>query len=151
LTSLGKTKMIRSATSHQNPATLFDAILDRSQTEIPEYYLPSAAFVLIAGPTILNALGYVSGSPAPAGWRWRAAGFRKQSRADDRALWVQRCGDLWIVERTPPTLVGQDEALVCAFGNPIWTRTSVSAMLLAQHCDPLPLAPIAGGWMPVTR
>jgi hypothetical protein len=143
--------MIGKVGLNKAPGTLFEAILDRSQTEIPDYYLPSAPHVLIAGPTILNALGYVSGSPAPAGWKLGATGFCKRSRAGDRMLWVQRCGDLWIVERTAPTLVGQDEALVCAFsGNPIWTRTSVSAMLLAQHCDPLPLAPIAGDWAPVT-
>jgi hypothetical protein len=143
--------MIGRAALHQAPATLFDPILDRSQTEMPEYYLPSATCVLIAGPTILNALGYVSGSPAPAGWKLGATGFCKRSRAGDWLLWVQRCGSFWIIERTPPILVGQDEALVCAFsGNPIWTRTMVSAMLLAEHCDPLPLTAVAARWALVT-
>jgi hypothetical protein len=131
--------------------TLFDAILDRSQTDIPDHYLPSATAVLIAGSTMLQAIGYSPGSPSPIGWTRGADGLYKRSRAGDRTLWVQRCGDLWIVERTAPTLVGADEALVCAFSdNPIWTRTMVSAMLLAEHCDPVPQAPIAGRWVSVT-
>jgi hypothetical protein len=66
--------MIGTAALHQALATLFDAILDRSQTEMPEYYLPSATCVLIAGPTILNALG----SPTPAGWKLGVTGFCKR-------------------------------------------------------------------------
>jgi hypothetical protein len=136
---------------NQTQATLFDAILDRSQTEIPDYYLPSATEVLIAGSIILWAVGYFPRGPSPAGWTRGADGLYRRSRAGDRTLWVQRRGDLWIVERTAPTLVGQDEALVCAFsGNPIWTRTMASAMLLAEHCDPLPLTAVAARWVPVT-
>ena len=131
--------------------TLFDAILGRSQTEIPAYYLPSATGVLIAGSTILQAIAYRSGGPSPTGWTRGADGLCRRSYSGDRTLWVQRCGDLWIVERTATTLVGQDEALVCAFsGNPIWTRTMVSAMLLAEHCDPLPLTALAARWALVT-
>jgi hypothetical protein len=131
--------------------TLFDAILDRSQTDIPDHYLPSATAVLIAGSIILRAIGYLPSGPSPAGWTRGADGLYRRSRAGDRTLWVQRCGDLWIVERTAPSTVEPDEALVCAFsGNPIWTRTMVSAMRLAEHCDPLPLTAVAARWTPVT-
>ncbi|WP_426440111.1 hypothetical protein [Bradyrhizobium genosp. P] len=142
--------MIATAKLKQVPAMLFDPILDRTQTEMPDYYLPSATHVSIAGPTILNALGYVSGGALPAGWKRGTSGFSKRSSTSDRMLWVQRCGRYWIIERSVANQPDQDQALVCAFsGNPIWSRTMASAMLVAEHCDPLPTSVLAACWIPI--
>jgi hypothetical protein len=135
---------------NQTRTALFEAILDREQTEIPDHYLPSAKAVLIAGPAIVGGLNSLPGNPADNGWKRRAAGYSKQSRVSDRTLWVQRCGSFWIIERTAANQLAQDEALVCAFSNnPIWARTMKVAMRLAEHCDPLPRAAVAARWAPV--
>jgi len=128
---------------------LFDEVLDRAQTEMPDWYLPSAEGVLIAGEDILGAAGHRPGSPDPAGWSHGASGFRKLARDGKTVLWVQRCGQFWIIERSLRLGRGdtRGETLVFAFGaRPIWTRTRAAAMRLAEFCDPIPPAPVAGYW-----
>ena len=129
---------------------LFECDIDRSQTEMPDYYLPTAPGVLIAGPDMLHAAGDVPGTPDPAGWTRGASGLMKPSRDGSRRLWVQPCGRFWIIERSALDVRAHDEALVFAFVLlPIWTRTCNSAMRLAEFCDPTPLTPVAGYWTPV--
>ena len=73
----------------ENNATayLFDQVLDRTQTEMPEWYLRSAQGVLIAAPDILPSSGHRA-----AGWSRGASGFKKASRDGKSVLWVQQCG-----------------------------------------------------------
>jgi hypothetical protein len=127
---------------------IFDAVLDRAQTEMPDWYLPSADGVLIAGQPVLDAIGYVSGGRDPAGWSRGASGFWKPGFDANIVLWVQECGQYWIVERSRSEGgERRDETLVYAFGPcPIWTRDRQAAMRLAEYCDPIPLAPVAGYW-----
>ena len=125
---------------------LFDTV-DRDQTEMPDFYLPAAPEVLIASPDMLRAAGDVPGASDPAGWTHGASGLMKPSRDGRSVLWVQRCGRYWIIERSELDDHGSDETLVFAFVlMPIWTRTCNSAMRLAEHCDPIPRAPLAGYW-----
>ena len=130
-------------------AHLFVQVLDRAQTEMPEWYLRSAQGVLIAGPGILSTSGHRPGIFHAAGWCRGESGFRKVSRDGKSVLWVQPCGKFWIIERSIhlDAVYMQDEALISAFGaRPIWTRTRQAAMQLAEHCDPMPRDPVAGYW-----
>jgi hypothetical protein len=137
--------------SHQGTTPLFSTILDRSATDIPDYYKPSASAVSICGSAAMRTLGGLPiGNGVASGWRRRATGFCKISRTHGRTLWVQRRGRFWIIERTSTSGLDQDEALVCAFsGNLIWAQTKTVAMLLAEHCDPLPTSVLAAHWEPV--
>lgn len=131
---------------------LFEAI-DRAQTVMPEWYLPSAQFVLVAGPDLLGLPDQPKACP-PSGRSRRASGYKKTARDGTTLLWVQRCGLFWIIERSIKLEDGsrEDQALACAFGHvPFWARTREYAMRLAQHCDPIPQAPVAGFWMKVVQ
>jgi hypothetical protein len=140
---------------------LFECHIDRSQTQMPNHYLPGAAVVSIAGEGMLQAAGHVPGSYRPRAWRRGEPGvFGKPSRDGAHMLRVRQCGrakdknKLWVIERTSRTsflgIPQVEEALVFAFGNvPIWTRTYQAAMRLAEHCDPLPRPPVVGCWIKV--
>ena len=131
---------------------LFDGIIDRAQTEMPNWYLPSADGALIAGEDMLDAVGHRSGVRHPAGWSRGISGFKKTARDGTTVLWVQQCGNFWIIERSLLLHGGymKDETLVFVSGSrPIWTRTRQAAMQLAEHCDPMPRAPVTGYWADV--
>jgi hypothetical protein len=127
----------------------------RSQTKMPDDYLPEAPGVLIAGEEMLRAAGHVPASHRPAGWTPGESGtfMRRRRRDGDHTLWVRKCGKLWLIERSLDLDSGlrrEIEALVFAFGpRPICTRTYVAAMRLAEHCDPSPGASVARYWAKV--
>lgn len=132
-------------------SVLFEDFIDRDQAQMPRWYLPAAPGALIAGGTILSATGYRPGSYRPPGWnKSDYANFSKWSLDSTRVLWVKMCGDFWVLLRNefsgkpgPYT-----HTLTCAFsGRPIWTRRPQAAMRLAEHCDPIPQAPVAGRWV----
>jgi hypothetical protein len=138
---------LNNATAH-----LFDQVLDRAQTEMPEWYLRSAREVLIAARDILATSGHWPGTFHAAGWSRGASGFKKASRDGKSVLWVQSCGKFWTIERSIhlDAVYMEDMVLVSAFGAlPIWTRTRQAAMELAEYCDPLPRDPITGYWADV--
>src|SRR5215203_5276197 len=72
----------------------------RSQTEMPDGYMPSAEGVLIAGEAMLHAVGHLPGASPPIGWFRRASGFSKTAPDAKSVLWVQQCGGFWIIERS---------------------------------------------------
>src|SRR5664280_2042546 len=78
---------------------LFECDIDRSQTKMPDDYLPGAPGVLIAGEDMLRAAGYVPGSNRPRGWLpANHRNFRRRPRhKGDHMLWVRKCGKLWIL------------------------------------------------------
>ena len=141
--------MSRPATFEAAPR-LFDRIIDRAQTEMPNWYLPSADGALVAGEDMLDAVGHRSGVRHPAGWSRGISGFKKTARDGTTVLWVQQCGNFWIIERSLLLHDGymKDETLVSG-SRPIWTRTRQAAMQLAEHCDPMPRDPVAGYWADV--
>jgi hypothetical protein len=141
--------------------SLFECLMDRDQTEMPEYYLPEAQGVVIAGEAMLRAAGYRPGSyrprlfGKPVWYQEKRHVFRRLTYDEGRVLQVRGCGDFWVVERfyqgdTRPDGLGYAyniSALVCAFsGRPIWTRKCQAAMRLADYCDPTPQPPVAGFW-----
>jgi hypothetical protein len=66
----------------------------RSQTKMPDDYLPEAPGVLIAGEEMLRAAGHVPASHRPAGWTPGESGtfMRRRRRDGDHTLWVRKCG-----------------------------------------------------------
>jgi hypothetical protein len=120
---------------------LFECVLDRSQTKMPDDYLPEAPGVLIAGEDMLRAAGYVQGSYRPRGWaQVKHQVFKVRSQDRERSLVVRRYGNFWVVERQQSSKgipFFDTYALVCAFSlRPIWTHNCEAAMRLAEHCDP---------------
>jgi hypothetical protein len=114
---------------------------------MPDHYLPAALGVLIAGEDMLREAGHVPGSSRPRGWSRGATGFKKLARDGMAVLWVQQCGQFWIIERSLRLDCGymHDETLVFAFApRPIWTHTRQEAMRLSEYCDPIPPALVAG-------
>jgi hypothetical protein len=140
--------MSKLAISNTTPR-LVDGVLDRAETELPDWYLSQADGAVIAGADMLRAAGRRPGHSRPAGWSRGVSGFKKTSRDGKTILWVQQCGKFWIIERSLPVdadLV-KDETLVFAFGpRQICTRTPEAAMWLAEYCDPMPRPPVAGYW-----
>jgi hypothetical protein len=134
---------------------LFERFIDRSQTKMPDDYLPAAPGVLIAGKDMLRAAGYAPRSYHPYGWTPGETGtfMRRRMRDGDHTLWVRKCGSFWIIERSIDLDAGERreiEALVFTSElRPICTRTRKAAMWLAEHCDPIPCAPVEGHWVRV--
>lgn len=148
---------------------LFECHLDRAEAAIPAGYLLRTPAVLLAGKDMLIAIGDVPGAPEPDGWTptipaipdaacfplSRTADFEKLSRAGSHMLRAKRFGEFWAAERSTKFWTGrlwlrEIHMLVFAFGElPIWTRTPQAAMRLAEYCDPMPDAPVAGFWLPM--
>lgn len=134
---------------------LFECDINRSKTKLPDDYLPEAPSVLIAGKDILRAAGYAPRSYHPYGWTQGATGtfLRRHSPNSDHKLWVRNCGSLWIIERSIDLDAGERREIEALVFNselrPICTRTRNAAMWLAEHCDPIPCAPVEGHWVRV--
>ena len=149
---------------------IFECSLDRAQAGMPDHLLPEAERgVLIAGHDMLIASGHVPGAPEPDGWTpgvplmpevdghraWETADFEKPSADGECMLRAKRFGEFWMPERSIRLSWGrqhlrQVQALAFAFENvPIWTRDRQAAMRLAEHCDPIPGASVAGLWLPL--
>jgi hypothetical protein len=148
---------------------IFECDLDRDEAGIPPNYMLKTSGVLVAGKDMLTAVGIVPGAPEPEGWvpavpaiaknscfeLCGKADYEKPSRDGSRILRAKRYGELWAPERSRKIVSGrhscqQIEELVFAFTEaPIWARTPQGAMRLAEHCDPIPTAPVAGFWRPV--
>jgi hypothetical protein len=155
--------------SHEVAPKIFECDLDRDHAGIPPPYMLKVSGVLLAGKDMLIAIGNAPGAPEPDGWvpavpaipedadfqLCRMANFEKPSRDGSRMLRAKRFGDFWAAERSTKIISGPYEyrlieMLVLAFGEiPIWTRTPQAAMRLAEHCDPMPDAPVAGFWLPM--
>ena len=146
-------------------------MLDRAQAGMTEYFMPEAVRgVLIAGRGMLAAAGHFPGAPEPVGWTpgvpllpevevdgrrvSATADYEKPSVDGERMLRAKRFGKFWMPERSIRVSGGryqmrEIQGLVFAFGSvPIWTRDRQAAMRLAEHCDPIPAAPVAGFWLP---
>jgi hypothetical protein len=152
--------------SQEIACDIFECHLDRAEAGMPDYFIPEAPGVLLAGKDMLIAVGNVPEAPEPAGWTpgvplipdhpraWEAADFEKPSADGDRMLRVKRFGKFWMPERSIRVSwsrgqLRQVQSLVFAFGNaPIWTRDRQAAMRLAEYCDPIPTSPVAGLWLP---
>jgi hypothetical protein len=125
------------------PSHLVDEVIDRSETDLPPWFVPLARAVAIPSNYLLSEVGHRSGSRAPRGWlRLRNEGFTRWGIDVERSLWVRPCGvrpcgDLWTVEyvRWTRPYEDADKVLVVTLGfMPVFTRSYQSAMRLATHC-----------------
>jgi hypothetical protein len=133
-----------SATDWQNFRNRFwprpiEQVIGRDEAGLPDWFVPLARGVAIAGDRLLHVAGNDRGVRRPLGWRKTKPGYFKKEIGWDNFLLVRDCvkSGLWTVERLGPWRQSQvDEVLVFTFGwTPIFTRTYQAAMRLAMHCQ----------------
>jgi hypothetical protein len=114
----------------QPPTVLIAEVIERSKTELPDWFVPWAPGVVIASDYLLRAAGHRPGSRRPSGWSPGKPDVFTKVIYGNR-LMVRGCGEFWTVEREI------DETLGFPFGPmPVFTRTSEGAMRLAEYCHP---------------
>jgi hypothetical protein len=114
-------------------------VVDRADCGFfPEWYLPLARGVAIAGHALLREAGYDEGMSRPHGWYTHGPGcflsYINGPYVSDELI-IRQCDkhEWWIVERL---VNDKEEVLVCGFGStPILTPSYKSAMCLALHCN----------------
>jgi hypothetical protein len=124
--------------------SLIAELIDRSEVEMPDWLVPLARGVAIAGDALLFKAGHRLGMDLPPGWRqiygdvfMRYIG--PEGFEDTQVLKVRQCCDqgLWTIERWREVRPynNSDDILVHQFGStPIFTRSYQSAMRLAELC-----------------
>ena len=123
---------------------LADEVINRSETDLPDWFVPLARGVAIASDALLRKVGHRHGSYRPRGWRKTHCDvFERNLGPKDlmasKRLMVRGCGKhhLWTVERwgEKRPYNNADEVLVFLFGStPIFTRSYQAAMRLAAYC-----------------
>jgi hypothetical protein len=114
------------------PTVLIAEVIERSKTELPDWFVPWAPGVVIASDYLLQAAGHRPGLRRPDGWSpGKPDVFTKGMYGNQ--LMVRGCGEFWTAERD------LDEVLGFPFGPlPVFTRTPQAAMRLAEYCHPSP-------------
>jgi hypothetical protein len=112
------------------PTVLISKVIERSKTDLPNWFVPWAPAVVIASDYLLQAAGHRPGSRRPKGWsEGEPDVFTKRKYGNQ--LMVRGCGELWSVERH------NHEVLAFPFGPlPVFTETCQGAMRLAEYCHP---------------
>src|ERR1700719_4885056 len=105
-------------TSDDAAPRLFGEVIDRVQTEMPDWYMPWVQGVVTAGEDMLSAAKQHQVSNRPQGWSRDGSGFKKRASRGGDTLRVQRCGEYWIIERSWRLECGfiKDETLALVFG-----------------------------------
>jgi hypothetical protein len=124
--------------------SLIAELIDRSEVEMPDWLVPLARGVAIAGDALLFKAGHRLGMDPPPGWRqiygdvfMRYIG--PEGFEDTQVLKVRQCCDqgLWTIERWREVRPynNSDDILVHQFGStPIFTRSFQAGMRLAELC-----------------
>lgn len=118
------------------PSHLIDEVVDRTQLDLRDNFLPLARGGAIASTTLLRKAGYRSGTRQSQCWRREMPGaFELPLNTQlTRGICVRKFGNLWMVRRWHGT--PHIEALVFRFGStPIFTRNCPSAKQLAWYCS----------------
>jgi hypothetical protein len=118
--------------------------VDRVEARLPDFFLPQAPGVIVAGADFLCAPKPPLSSDHAIGWsmvdvnRWRS---------HDRALEVAKLGEYWFIGRRE--LYGEiTDTIVEAFGQtPICTRLPQDAIIVAERCNPDVNLPIGATWI----
>lgn len=129
-----------------NPTTTktYDQFVDRDEAKLPDFFLPRANAVVVAGMGLMRVAELSHGPHRKLDWRMMDANWAQSLHGD---LEVAKLGDYWFIGRK-----GRDvrisETIVEAFGQiPICTHTCRDAMLLAEYCRPKVGWPLSGHWM----
>jgi hypothetical protein len=121
---------------------LIEKVLDRTQVQLPYWYLPLARGAAIPSSYLLRRAGHRPGSYRARGWfKPKRPPSREEVYKDfgDDRLLILRCKPFWWIARnTGPWRRPHDHtnfALVHNFGStPILTRTYQEATYLAEFC-----------------
>jgi hypothetical protein len=111
-----------------------DRVIDRDESDLPEWYVPLARGVAIASNYLLQQVGWPGSYPSKDWYRLSPYVFKLPG--SPYRLYSRECAGLWTVERTGPTCreAHSDEVLVHRVGStPVFTREYQSAILLAEH------------------
>jgi len=127
---------------------LFERFIERPAGWEPDGLNCTANGVLVAGRDLIRGLDNFS----PRDWLTShgGGGFDRELPAVHTTLWVDRVGDYWYVRRSEYSEYDRVLILAVAFENvPICTHTAYDAMRLADHCYPVPRAPMPGCWVEI--
>jgi hypothetical protein len=122
-----------------SPFTI-EQVIDRPTSKLPLDFAPLARGVAIASDYLLREAGCRPGMRRSRKWRETSTGYFRRETGDNSYLVVRANDDtgLWTIERMTEHRqrgVDADEVLAFNFGwTPIFTRSYVSAMRLAEHC-----------------
>jgi hypothetical protein len=133
------------------PPRLIGEVIDRTEAQLPDWFVPLARGVALPSDALLRSVGYRDGMSCPSGWDKTHCDVFERDNIDLKRLKVRQCSNqgLWTVERWRDLwrpYVHSDEVLVHDFGStPIFTRSYQSAMQLAMHCELKP--PLGLRWI----
>jgi hypothetical protein len=116
-----------------------EQIIDRSEIQLPCWFVPLARGVAIPSPDLLRAAGYRAGSRRSKGWYQHHCDVFCKDVGSDGLIVRGYCGQpLWFIEQNGS--LGRPHqhsnmALALTFGStPIATRTYQAATYLAEFC-----------------
>lgn len=133
---------------NEDRPSLIEEIIDRSETDFPDWFIPLARGGAIASEALLRKAGHLPGWPPPSGWLHPEPDVYERVMGPNgilappgcpKNLVVRRCGDqqLWTVEQWGGwrKYEHSDEVLVFAFGStPVLTRDHAAAIRVAERC-----------------
>lgn len=117
----------------------FAEVIDRSELDLPDWFVPLARGVAIPTDHVLRKVGCRPGSHRPAYWTHPTRDLFHLSQGQ-WGLTVEKIGQYWFAKRwergTPRFPVEKpDEVLVFPFAStPIVARTYQPVIRVAQHC-----------------
>jgi hypothetical protein len=118
----------------------------RDQARLPDFFLPEAEGVAVAGTDLMRAAELSHGPHRKLRWRMMNENW---GRSADGDLEVAKLGDYWFITRKRGDLKAS-ETLVEAFGRaPFCTAECRGAMLLAEYCNPKVGRLLPGHWMKI--
>jgi hypothetical protein len=118
--------------------------IDRRAAKLPDFFLPFAAGVIVAGDDLMRAAELSHGPHRKLNWRLMDNNWGTSADGD---LEVAKLGDYWFIARKGDDLRAS-ETLVEAFGRvPVGTTRCRDAMLLAEYCSPKVGRLFPGHWM----
>lgn len=130
--------------------SLIKEVIDRSETDLPEWFVPLARGVAIVSDHLVQKLPV---SRFSQDWKRNRFGDYKRPMFEKWAsLEVRQSGDkeLWLIERFAwlRTYTNSDQVLVHLFGStPIFARNYQTAMRLADYCEELDGSPLGLRWI----
>lgn len=117
--------------------SIVEKVLDRSETNLPKWFVPLARGVAIASEELLRRAGYRPRARRPRGWvdvNKYEFSFRVEM---NKELVTRECSGLWTIElfNDRRRYVHSDRVLAHHVGaTPILVPNRRSAMSLAMHC-----------------
>jgi hypothetical protein len=132
----------------------FGEVIDRSELDLPDWFVPLARGVVMPSDFVLDQVGCRPGSRRPCYWKHPTQDVFHFNQGQ-WGLTVERIGEFWMAKRWErPNRINPvglpDEVLVLPFGStPIFTRTYQPIMRLAQRCRWTEPQPFGYKWVTI--